>query len=525
MYMKSQKDNNTPTQNLPEKLYIMPLEGDPLFPGMITQMTINQPHLLEAIKKAEEDKNNPSYIGLVILKNVEDDAPSLLFPNLHKVGVLAKIHRKIHLPDTSHTTIVFAILERFTIREEIRFTTPLIAQVKYTPMLTQEEINNNQKLLILSHKLINTVKDVITDHNTVSKEFKAEISNMNNPSQLTDFLATMINMNRVERQDILETFDLTKRIMKMLTFLKREEKLIKMQRKIHTQISENINKHHREHFLREMLKEIKSELGEPIDGKTEEIREFRKKLDAYPIQENIKIQIAKEIDKFELLDSHHHEYHIMANYLDKIFSLPWANAPKKDINLAFAANTLNKQHYGMEKVKERVIEHLAIQKFENARTKSIICLVGPPGVGKTSIAESIATAMQKKHYHFSVGGMRDEAEIKGHRRTYIGAMPGKIIQGLLSVQEKDPVFIIDEIDKLAQSAHGDPSSALLEVLDPVQNSAFRDLYMDIPFDLSQILFITTANTTHSIPRALLDRMEVIRLSGYVDEEKFVIAKK
>lgn len=510
----------SPINSLPVKLPILPLEGNPLFPGMITQMLISKPHVIDLIDKAE--KNN-GFLGTVMLKDTSEDN-NISFSNLHRVGTVARIHKKMALPDGEQISVFLALLERFTIVDEIKFTHPLVAKVEYHQQPTLDN-KKDPELVALTRSLITETKNIIANNPIFSEDVRLNMVNIDHPGQIADFITSIINVKREEQQDILETFSLHERIIKVLRILFKEKEVMQLQQKIQTQISDKVDKHRREHFLREMLKEIKEELGEPIDGKSEEALSYKERLESLQIDKDTKLQIKKDIEKFELLDTHSPEHSVLSTYLEKVMSLPWEDPPYQVVSLSKTQKILNAEHYGMEKVKERIIEHLAVRQLEKSDAKSIICLIGPPGVGKTSIARSIADAMGKKHYHFSVGGMRDEAEIKGHRRTYIGAMPGKIIQGLLYVREKDPVFVIDEIDKLSHGAHGDPSSALLEVLDPVQNNHFRDLYMDIPFDLSKIFFITTANSLHTIPKPLIDRMEIIHLSGYIDEEKISIARK
>ncbi|MEW5814347.1 MAG: endopeptidase La, partial [Spirochaetota bacterium] len=307
--------------------------------------------------------------------------------------------------------------------------------------------------------------------------------------------------------------------------IKKEQELLRIQKRIQKQINEKIEKSQREYFLKEELKAIKQELGMPVDVKSGEYLRFKEAIEKLNLAGEVKDQVQQELEKFSLMDPNASEFVVTRNYLDTIISLPWNDPPPENTDLKNAQKILDEDHFGLEDVKERITEYLAVRKLKQDTKGSIICLVGPPGVGKTSVGKSIARALGKKFFRFSVGGMRDEAEIKGHRRTYVGAMPGKIIQGLKIIKTKDPVFMIDEIDKLGVSFQGDPSSALLEVLDPEQNVAFRDHYLDLPFDISNILFITTANTLDTIPSPLLDRMEVIRLSGYIEQEKLEIARK
>jgi ATP-dependent Lon protease len=349
--------------------------------------------------------------------------------------------------------------------------------------------------------------------------------NIDHPGKIADFIASILNIDRAAQQKVLETLDVRERMETVLVHIKREQELLQIQKRIQKQINEKIEKSQREYFLKEELKAIKQELGMPTDAKSGEHQRFTEAIEHLKIPDEVREPIQNELDKFALMEPNSSEFHVTRNYLDTIISLPWGDPPETNVDLGKAKRVLDADHYGLDDVKERILEFLAVRKLRQDFKGSIICLLGPPGVGKTSVGQSIARALDKEFFRFSVGGMRDEAEIKGHRRTYVGAMPGKIIQGLKIVKTKNPVFMIDEIDKLGVSFQGDPSSALLEVLDPEQNIAFRDHYLDLPFDISNILFIATANTADTIPSPLLDRMEVIRLAGYIDEEKIAIAKK
>jgi ATP-dependent Lon protease len=349
--------------------------------------------------------------------------------------------------------------------------------------------------------------------------------NIDHPGKIADFITSILNIDRVEQQKILETLDVHERMMKVMVFIRREQELMQLQQKIMQQINEKISKSQREYFLKEQLKSIKSELGMAVDAKSSEYQRFKEAIEKLPLEAEVREPVQQELEKFSLMEPSSAEFIVTRNYLETIITLPWSEPAAQEVDLSRARRILDEDHYGLADVKERILEYLAVRKLKKDSKGSIICLVGPPGVGKTSVGKSIARALGKKFFRFSVGGMRDEAEIKGHRRTYVGAMPGKIIQGLKIVKVKDPVFMIDEIDKLGVSFQGDPSSALLEVLDPEQNVAFRDHYLDLPFDIGDILFITTANTLDTIPAPLLDRMEVIRLSGYINDEKVAIARR
>jgi ATP-dependent Lon protease len=359
-----------------------------------------------------------------------------------------------------------------------------------------------------------------------SEQVKVTIENAENPARIADFVASILGDVEKERlQEILETPDVYKRLEKVATILEERINMMKIQEKIVGNINKKIEKQQREFFLKEQMKEIRKELGEETDQKSKDIQKFREMYDELEMEGEAKETVESELDKFEALDPRSPEYVVAYNYLDTVLSLPWNHFTKETHDLEKAQKLLDGSHYGLKDIKERILEFLAIRKLKPEAKGSIICFVGPPGVGKTSLGRAIADALSRPFFRFSVGGMRDEAEIKGHRRTYIGAMPGKIVQGLKIVKSKNPVFMIDEIDKMGTSYQGDPASALLEVLDPEQNSDFRDHYLDMPFDLSNILFITTANTLDTIPPVLTDRMEVIRLSGYIADEKYQIGKK
>jgi len=348
--------------------------------------------------------------------------------------------------------------------------------------------------------------------------------NIDHPGKIADFIASILNIDKKEQQRVLETTDVHQRMELVLIFIKKEQELLRIQKRVQAEINEKIEKSQREYFLKEELKAIKQELGLPSDAKSSEYQKFKGKIEGFGFEGEIKEQVEQELEKFNLMDPSSSEYIVTRNWLDLISSLPWKKELSNDFDMKKAQGILEGDHYGLNDVKDRIVEYLAVRKLKKDSKGSILCLVGPPGVGKTSVGRSIARAMGKEFFRFSVGGMRDEAEIKGHRRTYVGALPGKIIQGLKISKSRDPVFMIDEIDKMGASYQGDPSSALLEALDPEQNFSFRDHYLDLPFDISNIFFITTANTLDTVPRPLIDRMEVIQIPGYIDSEKLEIAR-
>jgi ATP-dependent Lon protease len=502
-------------QTLPNKLFIMPLLGKPIFPGIFTPLMISS---TEDIALVDQSLSGDSHLGLVMTKTPETEKPGSA--DIFSVGTVARIVKKINLPDGG-INIFISTLKRFTIKKFLRETQPLIGAVSYL----EDEEESGIEVKALTRAILGEMKQISENNPLFSEEMRLNMVNIDHPGKIADFIASILNIDRKEQQRILEMTNVHKRMEQVLLFIKKEQELLRIQKKIQNQINEKIEKSQREYFLKEQMKAIKQELGMPTDAKSSEYQKFKETVEKLRLSGEVKEQVEQELEKFSLMDPNASEFIVTRNYLDTIICLPWLDPEPEKVDMKKAKRVLDADHYGLDEVKERILEYLAVRKLKNDTKGSILCLVGPPGVGKTSVGKSIAGALGKKFFRFSVGGMRDEAEIKGHRRTYIGAMPGKILQGLKIVKTKDPVFMIDEIDKLGSSYQGDPSSALLEVLDPEQNVAFRDHYLDLPFDISHILFIATANTLDTIPQPLMDRMEVIRLSGYIEEEKISIARR
>jgi ATP-dependent Lon protease len=502
-------------QILPARLFIVPMRGKPIFPGIFTPLMLPFSQDAETVEKAIAAD---SFMGLVMSK--AEDAQNPGADELFDVGTAAKIARRINLPDGG-VNILVSTLKRFRVKRVLQGVPPVSVVVEYL----EDENFDTSEVKAFTRALISEMKQVSENNPLFSEEMRLSMVNIDHPGKIADFITSILNLDRVEQQKILETTDVRARMEHVLIFIKKEQELMKIQKKIQEQLSEKVNKGQREYFLREQLKAIKAELGMAVDSKTAEHQRFKEAVEKLSFQGEVKDQVEQELEKFSLMEPSSPEFTVTRNYLETIIALPWNNESKETIDIEKALGILNEDHYGLEDVKQRIVEYLAVRKLKQDSKGSIVCLVGPPGVGKTSVGKSIARALGRQFFRFSVGGMRDEAEIKGHRRTYVGAMPGKIIQGLKIVKTKNPVFMIDEIDKLGVSYQGDPSSALLEVLDPEQNISFRDHYLDLPFDISHILFVTTANTLDSIPAPLLDRMEVIRLSGYIDAEKVAIARK
>jgi ATP-dependent Lon protease len=475
---------------------------------------INNP---DDVKVVEEAYSGDGFIGISML-NAESEQTTVA--DLCQVGTVARIIKKINLPDGG-VNVFISTLKRYRVRKTVNDRNPMIAIVDYL----EDEDADTFEVKALTRALIGEMKEVSENNPLFSEEMRLNMINIDQPGKIADFIASILNIDKADQQRILEIQNVRQRMEQVLVFIKKEQELLRVQKKIQTEINGRIEKNQREYFLREELKTIKEELGITTDAKTSDYQKFKEKVDSFKFEGEIKETVDSELEKFALMDSNSSEYIVTRNYLETIVTLPWAAPAEESYDLKEARAVLDGDHYGLEDVKKRIIEYLAVRKLKKDTKGSILLLVGPPGVGKTSVGRSIAHAMGKPFFRFSVGGMRDEAEIKGHRRTYVGAMPGKIIQGLKIVKNKAPVFMIDEVDKMGQSYQGDPSSALLEVLDPEQNIAFRDHYLDLPFDLSNILFILTANTLDSIPGPLMDRAEIIQLSGYIDTEKLEIAKK
>ena len=434
-------------QILPNKLILIALNGKPIFPGIFTPLMITTREDLNVVQHAlDGDK----HIGLVLTK--DEDADEVTVGNLHEVGTVAKILKRINLPDGGMNVFV-STLKRFRIRKNLSGDrTPMVAAVDYL----DDKETGTKEAQALTRAIIAETKQVSENNPLFSEEMRLNMVNIDQPGKIADFVTSILNIDRDSQQDVLATLNVRERLEKVLMFIKKEQELLRIRKKIQSQINAKIEKSQREYFLKEELKAIKQELGVPTDAKTSEYQRFREATDELPLEEEIRKQIEQELQKFQLMEPNSSEFTVTRNYLDTIINLPWAEAAPPELDVAKASKILDADHYGLEDVKERIVEFLAVRKLKGDMKGSIICLVGPPGVGKTSIGKSVARALKKKFFRFSVGGMRDEAEIKGHRRTYIGAMPGKVIQGLKIVGTKDPVFMIDEIDKLGVSYQGDP---------------------------------------------------------------------
>ena len=516
--IKKIKSANKKVKYLPTQICLLPISERPFFPPQTLPILMNEDSWRDTIEYINDEHKNIT--GLVLVKNpLPENAKPEEFFNL---GTLVKIHHPVL--SSGKVQFIAEGLQRFRIKKWIQKYPPFIVEVEYP---NEPKYKETDELKAYAVAIINTLKELVPLNPLYSEELKFFLNRFdpNEPSQLTDFAASVTTATRDALQEVLETVHLKRRMEKVLVLIKRELEVAQLQKDIHDQVEETLSEHQRRFFLKEQLKAIQKELGIAKDDKTADMERFEKNIIDKTLPEAAQNKFYEELDKLAILESGSPEYAVTRNYLEVFSKLPWGVFTEDNLKLRSAKHALDKEHAGLKDVKQRIIEFLAVAALKNELSGSIILLVGPPGVGKTSIGRSIANALKRKFFRFSVGGMRDEAEIKGHRRTYIGAMPGKIVQALNETGSSNPVIMLDEIDKIGSSYQGDPSSALLEVLDPEQNNQFLDHYLDARCDLSKVLFICTANQLDTIPRPLLDRMEVIRLSGYILEKKMQIAKQ
>ncbi|ASD30488.1 endopeptidase La [Chlamydia abortus] len=506
-------------RSLPADLFILPLNKRPFFPGMAAPILIESGPYYEVLKLLA--KSSQKYIGLVLTKKEDADILKVGFNQLYSVGVAARILRIMPIEGGS-AQILLSIEERIRIVEPLK-DKYLKARVSYH----KDNKELTEELKAYSISIVSVIKDLLKLNPLFKEELQIFLghSDFTEPGKLADFSVALTTATREELQEVLETTNMHDRIDKALILLKKELDLSRLQSSINQKIEATITKSQKEFFLKEQLKTIKKELGLEKEDRAIDLEKFMNRLKKRQVPDYAMEVIQDEIEKLQTLETSSAEYTVCRNYLDWLTIIPWGIQSKEYHDLKKAEIILNKDHYGLEDIKQRILELISVGKLSKGLKGSIICLVGPPGVGKTSIGRSIAKVLHRKFFRFSVGGMRDEAEIKGHRRTYIGAMPGKMVQALKQSQAMNPVIMIDEVDKIGASYHGDPASALLEVLDPEQNKDFLDHYLDVRVDLSNVLFILTANVLDTIPDPLLDRMEILRLSGYILEEKLQIATK
>lgn len=518
-------------RNFPENVVIIPIMNSPIFPGMIAPIILTEEKFTQEL---DDYLMKSGYVALNLVKSDLKDDDGKFVPeedldlenreikpkDIYRVGVLCKVVKKLKLPDGSVNVLVHGV-KRYRASQFMQEFPLIVAKVD----VFEDILESDEELDAYTRSVINQVKKLSEINPYFNEEMKLAILNSPSPGALADLVAFAISLDIPEAQDFLETLVVKKRFAKLLVYLKREKDVADIQKKISDEVNDKVNKYQREYFLREQLKVIRTELGMDEDEKSRDLRKITEKLEKLGMPEAALKAAKEELERLEVIPDSSPEYNVARTYLNWLIDLPWAISTEDKIEMTQSKKLLERDHYGLEKPKERILEFLAVRKLKPEYDGTILCLSGPPGVGKTSLGKSIAKALGRNFYRFSLGGMRDEAEIKGHRRTYVGAMPGRIIQALKRVAVNNPVIMLDEIDKLGSSYQGDPASALLEVLDPEQNKTFIDNYLDIPFDLSKVLFIATANYIGNIPEPLLDRMEVIELSGYTIEEKVSIARK
>ena len=501
-------------ESIPDSLPILPLRNNVLFPGVVIPITVGRD---KSVKLVNDAYGTSKTIGVVGQQDpsIEDPNPS----QLHKLGTVARIIKKLKMPDGS-ITIIIQGKRRFEIEKILSEEPYLKAKVKGV----QEQMPEDHAQF---DALVSSIRDlalrIIQESPQLPSEASVAIKNIESNTFLINFISSNVNRSVSEKQELLEVLDLTKRAEKLLQYLNEELQLLQLKNDIQSKVKTDIDKQQREYFLHQQMKQIQEELGgNPID---QEVGEFKERAKDKKWSKKIQEVFEKELSKLERMNPTGVEYSVQSNYIDTLLELPWEKYSKDVFDLKKAEKILNRDHFGLEKVKERILEHLAVLKLKNDLKSPIICLAGPPGVGKTSLGKSIAEALGRSYVRMSLGGLRDEAEIRGHRKTYIGAMPGRVIQSVKKAGTGNPVFILDEIDKVGHGPNGDPSSALLEVLDPEQNDTFYDNFLEVEYDLSKVMFVATANNLGAIQPALRDRLEIIEVSGYTLEEKAEIAKK
>jgi ATP-dependent Lon protease len=508
-------ENKKDKQNLPELLPILTIKNTVLFPGVLIPITISRKSSQDLVKSL---KGKKKFLGVLAQKNKETKDPE--FPDLYEIGTVAKLIKVLHMPDSSGTTAIIQGVERFKIEEGVQEKPFLKARVKY---LKEDNANlKNKEIKALSESVKETAISILQLNNNIPQEAQSAFEAIENPNFLVRFIASNMDLAVKSKQELLEINEFTERATILLKHMAHELQLLELKDEIHSKTHSDLDQQQRDYFLRQQMKTLQTELGE---GTTQEIKELKLKSKDKKWSKEVKAFFDKQLEKLARTNSASPEYGTTYDHLDLMLNLPWNEFSKDNLDIAKAQKTLEKEHYGLEKVKERILEFLAVLKLKQDVQGSIICFSGAPGVGKTSLGKSIAKALDREYVRISLGGVRDEAEIRGHRKTYIGAMPGRIIRGLKKAKTANPVFILDEIDKVGADARGDVSSALLEVLDPEQNSNFADHYLEADFDLSKVMFIATANNLGNIHPALRDRMEIIQINGYTVEEKVQIAKK
>ncbi|WP_047985009.1 endopeptidase La [Ornithinibacillus californiensis] len=500
--------------NETKQVPLLPLRGLLVFPTMVLHLDVGRDKSVAALEKAMVGDQT---IFLAAQKKVSIDEPSP--DEIYRIGTLAKIKQMLKLPNGTFRVLVEGLNRGEIIRfvdEEDEFTVEVQELEEITGNRLEEEA--------LMRNILSQFEQYVKVSRKITKETLTTVSDIEEPGRLADIITSHLSLKLKDKQELLEMINTQERLQHLISLISNEKKVLDLEKKIGQRVKSSMEKTQKEYYLREQLKAIQKELGDK-DGKTGEVDDLREKIEKSNMPERIMEVAIKELGRYEKVPQSSAESSVIRNYLEWLIALPWTDKSQDTIEISLAQEILDKDHYGLEKVKERILEYLAVQKLTNSIKGPILCLVGPPGVGKTSLARSIARSVNRNFVRISLGGVRDEAEIRGHRRTYIGAMPGRIIQGMRKAKTVNPVFLLDEIDKMSNDFRGDPSSAMLEVLDPEQNNSFSDHFIEEPYDLSNVLFIATANYVNNIPGPLLDRMELISLSGYTEIEKLHIAKE
>ena len=499
---------------VPAELPILPLRGVVIFPAAIVPLLISRE---ASLKLVDDCRSSDNMLGLAAQKNPEDEAPAP--PALYSRGSAGRILKMLKYPDGSMRILVQG-LHRIDIREYLQVEPYYRAQV----VQLQSKAEESRDLDALQAHMVSRFAKFISMVPYLPDELQGVVVNIKDPAKVTDLIASNLNVSVDEKQDLLNTISVRTRLEKLSVILSREVELVELGHKIQSQVQTELNKNQKEFYLRQQMRAIQKELGES-DSRSSDLDDLRKKIDEADMPEEALKTAENEFERLKIIPPESAEHSMVRTYLEWLIHLPWSTSTDDNLDILHARQVLDEDHYDLEKIKDRILEYLAVRKLKQDSKGPILCFVGPPGVGKTSLGRSIARAMGRKFIRLSLGGVRDEAEIRGHRRTYIGSLPGRIIQSLRKAGSNNPLFMLDEIDKLGMDFRGDPASALLEVLDPEQNFSFSDHYLDVPFDLSKVMFITTANYLEPVPPALRDRMEVIELAGYTEEEKLEIAKR
>ena len=513
--MSPEDEETMNTEEIPELVGILPLRNTVLFPGVVIPITIGRDKSINLVKEAYHSTKT---IGVLAQKDVavEDPQPE----DMNAIGTVAKIIKMLQMPDGS-TTVIIQGKRRFQVREMVEVEPYFKASITAFDEIKPARKTKEFKALVASLK--DLALNIIRQSPNIPSESEFALKNIESPSFLINFISSNMDASVKEKQKMLEVADLKERAIMVLEHLTKNLQMLELKNDIQSKVKVDIDKQQREYFLNQQMKQIQEELGG--NSLDQEVEEMRKKASTKKWTKKVGDHFQKELDKLGRMNPSAGEYSVQMNYLDVLLDLPWGEYSKDNFDLARAQKVLDKDHFGLKKVKERILEHLAVLKLKGDLKAPILCLVGPPGVGKTSLGKSIAEAIGRSYVRVSLGGLKDESEIRGHRKTYIGAMPGRIIQNIKKTKSSNPVFVLDEIDKVGSDFHGDPSSALLEVLDPEQNGAFYDNYLETEYDLSKVMFIATANSLSTIQPALRDRLEIIEVSGYTIEEKLEIAKR